>query len=170
MCYRSSFLSHPMWVTLGITYFYLELNCCSASPTTLHSLFTNLYLDESFKGLHVILCDPRCKDLLGTLKKAFVWSIKYQCFKLFIFSCGFSAKLTLAFLVYEKRRAREKLTEINPFLVKERLYSFDQIKVFKGIYRCKSGIAIFAWRISWYYAYSPFKYRDSKKQENWEWY
>ena len=32
---------------------------------------------------------------------------------------------------------------------------------FKG-YRCESGIAIFAWRITWNYAYSPFKTKTTK--------
>ena len=32
---------------------------------------------------------------------------------------------------------------------------------FKG-YRCESGTAIFAWRITWNYAYSPFKTKTTK--------
>ena len=34
------------------------------------------------------------------------------------------------------------------------IFIFDQIKV-SMVVRCKSGIAIFAWRVPWNYAYSP---------------
>ena len=30
-------------------------------------------------------------------------------------------------------------------------------------FRCKSDIAIFAWRFTWNYAYNPFKYTSSVK-------
>ena len=63
-----------------------------------------------------------------------VW-IRYPCFcflKLFIFICGFSAKVTYFLLIIE---TTEKLSEQNTFLVRKDdvfFHFFDQIKVIKG--------------------------------------
>ena len=48
----------------------------------------------------------------------------------------------------------EKLPELKISLLKK-LTILSRLR-FKG-YRCKFGIAIFAPRVTWYYAYSPFK-------------
>ena len=76
----------------------------------------------------------------------------FQCFcfsKLFIFIFGFSAKVTCAFLAYRKERVlTQKNDDIFQILIRLR---------FQG-YRVKSGIGIFAWRVTWNYAYSPFKF------------
>ena len=88
-----------------------------------------------------------------------IW-IRSSCFcfwKLFVFPCGFSAKMTCAFLAYQKDwrnyqnqtlffRVR-KTTLSSKFLIRLR---------FQGN-RCKSGISIFAWRVTWYYNYSSFQ-------------
>ena len=51
----------------------------------------------------------------------------------------------------------EKLSRINAFRDrKTRVSSTFLIKLKFWGYRCKSGNAIFAWRVTWNYAYSPF--------------
>jgi len=80
-----------------------------------------------------------------------VWSrYQYFCFfKLFNLICGFFAKVTWAFLVYKKQwRNSHKLTlsesddKSSKFLIRLRSPG----------YRCKSDMAIFAWRFIWNYA------------------
>ena len=89
------------------------------------------------------------------------YRIRYQrfCFfKLFIFICGFSLKVTIANFLFIIE-AMEKLTEIKTFRVRKTTVSSTfLIRLrFQG-YCCQSGIAIFARRVICNYAYSPFKY------------
>ena len=90
--------------------------------------------------------------------------IRYPCFcslKLFAFLCGgFTEKLTCVFLVYEG--ATEKLTDIKTFRVRKTTVSstflirlrFQLVPLSIG--RCH----LCAWRVTWNYTYSPFKYQD----------
>ena len=71
-----------------------------------------------------------CPIYNGTLK-SFVWSCMSQILMWIVFNCGFSNKITSALLVAGKR--------------------------FYG-YLCESGFAIFEWRVTWNYAYSPLKH------------
>ena len=76
-----------------------------------------------------------------------------------MFICSFSAKVTCVFLVYKKqwRNSQKKIL----FELKKKndgiFHVFDQVLKFQE-YRCKSKVAIFAWRVTWNYAYSPFKF------------
>ena len=74
-------------------------------------------------------------------------------FKLIIFYWSFSAEA--AFLVYKKQWRNSQ--KINTFQVRKTTVSstfFTRLR-FQG-YRNKSGVAIFAWRVTLNYAYSPF--------------
>ena len=66
-------------------------------------------------------------------------------FELFIFFCVFSAKVTCAFIVYKKQLRNS-----------QKINTFRRIRLrFQG-YRCKSGNATFAWRVTWNYVCSPY--------------
>ena len=58
-----------------------------------------------------------------------------------MFNYGFVLKINLC--ISYLQQTMEKFTEINPFRVK-----FFLIKLMSQEYRCKSDIAIFAWRIT----------------------
>ena len=116
-----------------------------------------MWLKRDFKCNFEWLYMERWQCLIhqGTLE-SFVWSSSFKfnffCFfKLFIFICGFSAKVS-GFLANEKhlRNKRNK-----HFLSKKTTIFFqvsDQIKLsFQG-YHCKSDFAIFAWKVTWSYA------------------
>ena len=83
--------------------------------------------------------------------------ILYQCFcflQLFIFICGFSAKVVLVrFLLI---RSHGESHRYDTFRVRKKIVSFTFfIRV--RFQRCKSGIDIFAWKVTYNYAYIPFK-------------
>jgi len=67
------------------------------------------------------------------------------------FLCGFSVQVTSAFLII---RNNGENTEINTLRVRKNFF-FYRLK-FQGNH-CKSCIAIFSWRVTLNYAYSPFK-------------
>ena len=108
----------------------------------------------SLKGaVSVNTSDPPCKDSNARFTPVPQKVLSVQCsslnqiskvcfFKLFIFTCGFSAKVTCAFLVYKKQSRNSQ--KINTFLVrKTTAYSTFEIRLrFQG-YLCKSGNAIF---------------------------
>ena len=67
-------------------------------------------------------------------------------FKLFIFIYGFSATLTTRFLL---KRSNGKITRNKHFSSQENDDIFRIIFPNEGVrYRCKSDIAIFAWRVT----------------------
>ena len=123
-------------------------------------------LVKKIKGTVLLISgDPLCKDgnarFTTVPSKALsdqVW-IRYQCFcffNLFIVICGF---LWLAhFLLIrnngEIHRNKHSLSQKNNVFFSTFLFSLK----FQG-YRCKSGIAILAWRVAKNYAYSPWKKR-----------
>ena len=82
-----------------------------------------------------------------------VW-IRYPCFcffKLFIFIWGFSMNVTWAFLLIRTKQWRnyQNLT----LFESTKLFCTFLIRFkFRG-WSCTSGIAIFAWRFTWNYAY-----------------
>ena len=73
-------------------------------------------------------------------------------FKLFIFICGFSARVTCAFFKKQRRKSQES---------EKRGYLLFWIRLrFQG-YCFQSGIVIFAGRrVTWNYAYSPATVRS----------
>ena len=80
--------------------------------------------------------------------------IKYELDMTRLFLCGFSAKVICAFLAYKKQwRNYHNKTLFEPGI--DGIFHIF-IRRFQG-YRCKSGITILAWRVTWFYAYSPFK-------------
>ena len=92
----------------------------------------------------------QCPIHNGTLKGV-VW---FCAFKLFIFICGFSAKVICAFLAYKKQWRNYHNKTFFESRIDDIFHIF--IRRFQG-YRCKSGITILAWSVTWFYAYSPFK-------------
>ena len=118
-----------------------------------------LDLDPHFQGIiSVISSYPPCNEGNGRFTTVPSKTLpdqalmRYQCFcfhKLFIFICRFSVKVNSVFLVYEKQPHRNpRVTVSSTILIRLRFYR----------YRCKLRIVIFAWRITWNYAYSPFKH------------
>ena len=86
------------------------------------------------------------------IRKSFV-SLSMKC--LFVGSLRKKRKWVAHFLLI---RIREKIILLEHLSSEKNdviFHILDQIKV-QG-YRCKSGIAIFAWRIPWNYAYSFYK-------------
>ena len=85
----------------------------------------------------------------------FVIQLTWWVFKIFIFICFFSAKVTCEFLANKKQR--RNYNKFKHFSRKTTVFSTFLIRLsFQG-YLCKSGIAIFALRFTWNYAYSPFE-------------
>ena len=92
-----------------------------------------------------------CKALSDQVWNRYQW---ISIFILFIFNCGISVK------VHFCSSYLEKFTEIHSFWVRKTMLSSTfLIKLRLPGYRCKSGIAIFACKVTGNYAYSPFKAR-----------
>ena len=75
-----------------------------------------------------------------------------QFWKLFISNCVFLTKVTCAISIYRRKiyRIDQNLTILNLNC----FHIINQIPVISW-YRCESDIAIFAWRVTWNYVYSP---------------
>ena len=116
------------------------------------------YVRNRVKGtVSNISSDPPCEESRFTTVplKALsdkVW-IRFQCFaseKKFLFAFSLRKWLVL----YE---TTEKLTEINTLWVRNTtILSTFLIRIRCQGFRNKKGICIFAWRVTWNYAYSPF--------------
>ena len=78
--------------------------------------------------------------------KIFVWSVWIMIFFYKLFICRFCWKDRKTMVKLWKLKNR-KTTISSTFLIRLRFQW----------YRCESGIAIFAWRVAWNYANSPFK-------------
>ena len=71
-----------------------------------------------------------------------LYLIKNEFFKLIVFICGYSARVTCPSHVYKKQWRLEKLTE------KWRCLSI-LVRLWFKRYSCKTCTAIFAWRVTW---------------------
>ncbi len=110
------------------------------------------------RQVSVVSSDPRSKDVIIS----FVWLSMLDIYGFVSLNCKilFSGSLRKWFEHFLFIRGNGKIhSEINTFRFKKiTISSTFLIKLkFQG-HRCMSGIIIFAWTITWIYAYSPFKF------------
>ena len=101
--------------------------------------------------LHAKMAIP--KKQRYSLNLCLIW-ITYQCFRffnLFIFICDFYAKAT--FVLFLRSNVE---TNGNKRFSSHENHGISSTLGLLG-YHCKSGVAIFAWRVTWKYANIPFK-------------
>ena len=114
----------------------------------------------------VFSSDHPCKDGNARINKLSdqVW-IRYPCFCFFSCLFSFAGSLRKWLAHYLRWEAIEKLISMKHVVTQKTdgiFHIFDQIKV-SMVPPCQSGIAIFAWKVTWNYAYSPFKKRRGVK-------
>jgi len=110
------------------------------------------------RQVSVVSSDPRSKDVIIS----FVWLSMLDIYGFVSLNCKilFSGSLRKWFEHFLFIRGNGKIhSEINTFRFKKiTISSTFLIRLkFQG-HRCMSGIIIFAWTITWIYAYSPFKF------------